>query len=762
MDPDAITLFREVADRSPEEREAYYTQNQVSDRLRGDVESLLQAGENTINAFADRVASAAVRALLDPAAPAPSGELSAAMPAPAPAPPPILLQPTVIGRYQVSRLVGRGGMSEVYLARDPMLERDIAVKLLTGEIDSEVARRRLAREASAAGRLRHPNIVTIFDAGEHEGRSFIAMEYVPGETLRSIIRRRLELPLRRRLELIEGACAGLAHAHHAGVVHLDVKPDNLIVDDTGVVKVLDFGIARVLSNNAFATRHVVGTLRYMSPEQIAGEPLDHRSDVFSLGCSLYEMLSYLPAYSGSTREIVYRIAVGPVPRIAEVVPDLDPRLDEAIGRAMALEPDDRFADLDEFRTELARLRVEIDPVGDRPMQMPEPQPAEDVRTFAVPSPTPSRTLRSSRRATTDAAPAPPPPAPSQTRLLAAIAALAIAVALGALWYAMRPESEAPPVNASNSAPADVASPTAAPLPVEPPPAIAASADGSEVWRRLTAGDRAGVIRILKESAADGANARLPVDVVGLVKKNVLQSRETATATPGAAGSPQYRTAEERLGSANRLEARDPVGALSLLWEAADLYARSAATARVSAPVPSPTPAAQPPSDTLVSAPPAVLPSPAVVTPETITPPPPRAQAPATASAARGAPPAAAAASPAAESPRAPSETEVVLGAIDRYRLAFQARDVAPLLQVYPSLNAGQAEQIRKTFEATSDYRLDVRDARVQLQGDVATVRTVLVRRITLRIGRTESSEVEAEFRLRRSGSTWLITDVIAK
>jgi serine/threonine-protein kinase len=752
-----------VAERSPEEREAYYTQNQVSDRLRSDVESLLQAGENTINLFADRVASAAVRALLDPAAaPEPSAASGTLAPAPAPAPPPILLQPTVIGRYQVNRLVGRGGMSEVYLARDPMLERDIAVKLLTGEIDSEVARRRLAREASAAGRLRHPNIVTIFDAGEHEGRSFIAMEYVPGETLRSIIRRRLELPLRRRLELIEGACAGLAHAHRAGVVHLDVKPDNLIVDDTGVVKVLDFGIARVLSNNAFATRHVVGTLRYMSPEQIAGEPLDHRSDVFSLGCSLYEMLSYLPAYSGSTREIVYRIAVGPVPRIAEVVPDIDPRLDEAIGRAMALEPDDRFADLDEFRAELARLRVEIDPVGDRPMQMPEPQPAEDVRTFAVPSPTPSRTLRSSRRTTTEAASAPPAPSRSLTAPLAATAAVAVAVALGALWYAMRPAPEAPPASASNSALAGAASPVAAPPPVEPPPAIAASADGSEVWRLLTAGDRAGVIRILKESGADGANARLPADVVGLVKKNVLQSRETATATPGAAGSPQYRTAEDRLGSANRLEARDPVGALGLLWEAADLYARSAATARANAPVPSATPTPQAPSDTLAAAPPAVLPSPAVITPEAITPPPPRTQSPATSSAARGAPPAAAAASPAAESPRAPSETEAVLGAIDRYRLAFEARDIAPLLRVYPSLNPGQAEQLRKTFESMTEYQLDVRDPRVQVQGDSATVRTVLVRRITPRVGSRQSYEGETEFRLRRMGSAWQITDVIAK
>src|SRR5687767_4617931 len=286
MDPETLSLFREVAQRSPSEREEYYAQHQTAEKVRGEVESLLQAGERTVDSFAGHLASAAVRAVL------------AEPIVPDPAPPRTLLQPTAIGRYEVKRLLGRGGMADVYLARDPMLERDIAVKLIGGELDSEVGRRRLVREASAAGRLRHPNIVTIFDAGEYDGRPYIAMEYVPGETLRSLIRRRVPLPLRRRLELIEGACAGLAHAHRAGVVHLDIKPDNLMLDETGVLKVLDFGIARVLQSEALATRNLSGTLSYMSPEQIAGKPLDRRSDVFSLGCSSFELLAYWPAYRG--------------------------------------------------------------------------------------------------------------------------------------------------------------------------------------------------------------------------------------------------------------------------------------------------------------------------------------------------------------------------------------------------------------------------------------------------------------------------------
>jgi eukaryotic-like serine/threonine-protein kinase len=388
VNPDTLTLFREVANRSSAERADYYDRNEVSPVLRTEVESLLQAGDRTVDSFAGHLASAALRALLeDPAAQADPPQ---APPARVP------LQPAAIGRYRVVRLLGRGGMSDVYLARDPMLERDIAVKLIAGGLDDDVARRRLVREASAAGRLRHPNIVTIFDAGEYDGRPFIAMEYVAGDTVRTLIQRRKPMPLRRRLELIEDACAGLAHAHRAGVVHLDIKPDNLIVDETGVLKVLDFGIARVLSSEAFATRHVLGTLRYMSPEQIAGDPLDHRSDIFSLGCALYELLAYLPAYAGSTREIVYRIAVGPVPRLAEIMPDIDPRLDAAVGRAMALDPADRFADLDEFQAELARIRAELDPGDERAMTIPEARPVDHTHTIAMPiaaGPSPSAALR---------------------------------------------------------------------------------------------------------------------------------------------------------------------------------------------------------------------------------------------------------------------------------------------------------------------------------------------------------------------------------
>lgn len=304
-------------------------------------------------------------------------------------------QVVTIGRYHVVRLLQRGGMGEVYLARDPVLDRELAVKVIASELEDESAKRRFIGETRAAGRLRHPNIVTIFDAGEHEGRPYLAMEYVPGETFRSLIRRGAPLSLERRLELIEGACAGLAHAHAAGVVHLDIKPDNLMVDSSGVVKVLDFGIARVLQGEAHTTRHLLGTLRYMSPEQMVGGPLDYKCDVFSLGCSLYELVAYTPAFEGSTHEIITRIEQGPVPRLFEVIPGIDPRLDAIVARAMAVERSERYDSVEDLRVDIARCRMELAADGRSAM----PPAVSDASTrlprgsrgTATPSPVRART-----------------------------------------------------------------------------------------------------------------------------------------------------------------------------------------------------------------------------------------------------------------------------------------------------------------------------------------------------------------------------------
>jgi serine/threonine-protein kinase len=355
MRPEVTALFRELADRSPEERQEYYVREGVAEALREEIESLLQydRADDSLRGYVD----SAQREFVDQ---------TVSHTHEAPVRPSVhrSLLPDLIGRFAVTKVLGRGGMGEVYLARDPIIDRMVAIKVIGSGLEDEPGRHRLLREARAAGRLHHSNIVSVFEAGEYDTRLFIAMEYVPGETLGSIIRRRAAVTLRRRIEMIESACAGLAHAHRAGVVHLDIKPDNLMLDEAGVVKVLDFGISRVLHNETRATAHGAGTLRYMSPEQVQGVPLDHRSDVFSLGCSLFELVTYAPAFNGSTQQIVTQIALGPIPSLLTVSPEIDPRLDQIIRRAMALEPSKRYDDLEQMRAELAQVRAGIDPASD--------------------------------------------------------------------------------------------------------------------------------------------------------------------------------------------------------------------------------------------------------------------------------------------------------------------------------------------------------------------------------------------------------------
>ena len=264
-----------------------------------------------------------------------------------------------IGRFETVRLLGRGGMGEVYLARDPLIDRLVAVKLLSAAFDA-VARDRFTREARAAGRLAHENIVTIFDVGEHHGRPFIAMEYVPGETLGALIRKRPSPPRGELLRLIHDACVGLAFAHRSGVVHLDVKPDNLIRRDDGRLKILDFGLARVVAIDETHTRHSAGTLRYMSPEQLNGGLVDHRSDVFGVGCVIFEAVTGQPAFGSTWPDVLARLNVAWAPRLSDFVRHVHPALERMTSRALAHDPAERYQELGTLAAELAALRREIE------------------------------------------------------------------------------------------------------------------------------------------------------------------------------------------------------------------------------------------------------------------------------------------------------------------------------------------------------------------------------------------------------------------
>jgi serine/threonine-protein kinase len=253
-------------------------------------------------------------------------------------------------------------MGMIYKARDPVLDRSVALKVISSfEVTADL-RARFFREARACARLReHPNIVTIHDMGEDEGRLFIVMELLEGEELRQLIARQTPLTLAQKLAIVRQICDGLYHAHQKGVVHRDIKPANIFLLPSGQVKILDFGIAQIV---AAATTHgdltragmMMGTPRYMAPEQVRGRA-DHRSDIFSVGAVAYELLSGRPPFTGEhPMEILEQLRTATPPRLSELDASLPPDLSDIVERAIQKEPEARFADLGEMGRELEAVR----------------------------------------------------------------------------------------------------------------------------------------------------------------------------------------------------------------------------------------------------------------------------------------------------------------------------------------------------------------------------------------------------------------------
>ena len=196
--------------------------------------------------------------------------------------------PAQIGKDEVVRLLGRGGMGTVYLARDADLDCPVAIKVLREQLFDEELLQRFFREARAAANLRHDNIITVYEVGHHDRQPFMAMGYIDGRSLGQVISAREPLPLGQRLSYLEQVCAGLHHAHREGIVHRDIKPPNLMVDRRDVIRIVDFGIARTQGSGMTMDGAMIGTLNYMSPEQMLGRQVDFRSDIFAVGAVAYE------------------------------------------------------------------------------------------------------------------------------------------------------------------------------------------------------------------------------------------------------------------------------------------------------------------------------------------------------------------------------------------------------------------------------------------------------------------------------------------
>jgi beta-lactam-binding protein with PASTA domain/tRNA A-37 threonylcarbamoyl transferase component Bud32 len=275
-----------------------------------------------------------------------------------------MTQPRLLGgRYELDGVVGRGGMAEVYRARDIRLDRIVAIKTLRTDLArDQIFQARFRREAQSAASLNHPSIVAVYDTGEDMTSGvpvpYIVMEYVDGRTVRDLLQEGHRLLPERSLEIIDGVLRALDYSHQAGIVHRDIKPGNVMVTRNGDVKVMDFGIARAMSDaqaTMTQTAQVIGTAQYLSPEQARGERVDSRSDLYSTGCLLYELLTGRPPFTGdSPVAIAYQhVRENPVPP-SRVDPDVPPWADAIVLKAMAKAPADRYQTAADMRADLQR------------------------------------------------------------------------------------------------------------------------------------------------------------------------------------------------------------------------------------------------------------------------------------------------------------------------------------------------------------------------------------------------------------------------
>ena len=448
-------------------------------------------------------------------------------------------------RYELTRVVGTGGMSTVYCARDSLLERDVALKLLHehhARDDDYVERFR--HEARAVAQLSHPNIVTVIDRGEDAGRQYIVFEYIDGDNLKELVERG-PLPVRRTLDLGLEIARALAFAHAQGLVHRDVKPQNVLLAGDGRAKVTDFGIARSLDAvGRTETGTVLGTSHYIAPEQARGERVDEKTDVYSLGCVLFELLAGTVPYDGdSFLTVAMRHVNDAIPSVLERRPDTPLRLAGLIERCLAKEPSER-PDMETCVRELEATVAELDarPDGDATMIARAPRELRSERR-------PRRARRGQRR----------------WPLVAALVALLLVAAVAAALVARGDDAESAGADGAAVSLAGVASYDPEGDGAEHPEAVARATDGdpatywtTETYQDFASSGKSGVGLVLDAGrSVELASLRVRTDTPGYLAE--IKSGDSSTSFGDAIGGSQT------VGASTTFELDGPEARYYLVW-----------------------------------------------------------------------------------------------------------------------------------------------------------------------------------------------------
>jgi serine/threonine protein kinase len=619
-----------------------------------------------------------------------------------------------VGKYEVQDLIGEGAMGVVYRALDPMLNRSVAVKVMNDALAlDENFRTRFLREARAAGSLQHPNVITVYDCGETDGHLYIAMEYVAGTDLEQLIESKVPISLSDKIEIIIGVLNGLAYAHKRGIVHRDMKPANIRVNEEGRALIMDFGIAHTASSNVTKTGLILGTPNYMAPEQVTGSEITAQTDIFAVGVVLYELLTNVKPFEGGTlHSVLFRIVSENPESPDKIVTGVRADLADIVMKALAKEPEDRYASALDMANALSTVSASISRGG-----------STGSHTLSLRSSIEMALGKEQQEKAKEAERAVEKERARGRMRLVGVAALAVVAVGTTLTFTLRRGGSAPsqePVATQQSV-SNVAAPATAPQPTLPEPKIVSPPTVAKATPPA-ASATASVPRATPKAEAAPAPAPTDMSLALSLQVSTQQARRRAVDAGVAVG--QLAAGDQHLtAGAGLVKKGQRDAAMREFTQASSSYAEVESAARVAAATTASVSAVreQPKAPVVVtSAPPPVQ-----------------------------APPAQPAANPSAE----------IAAIVAQYARAIESRDVGELKRLYPGMSASQANAFDDFFKSVRSVRAGFSVSGLQVDGSTADAKLNGTYDFVTSNGRNEHQPLTLQASLRKDGSNWRFVSI---
>jgi serine/threonine-protein kinase len=622
---------------------------------------------------------------------------------------------STVGKYQILELVGEGAMGNVYRAQDPVLNRSVAIKVMSDAIARDSALRdRFMREAQAAGSLQHPNVVTIYDFGEFEGHLYIAMEFVDGVDLEEMIARRIPMTLDQRLGIVVDVLLGLSYAHRHGVVHRDIKPANVRITPEGRAKIMDFGVAHLDSAKMTATGVMVGTPNYMAPEQVTGQKIGPATDLFAVGAVLYELISHQKAFGAdSLHNVLFKVVSEDPPPLAIAAPDSPPGLDPIVRRALAKESADRYQTAQEMANDVAAVRAKLANHSSPSLSLGATIASHTAERQAAQA----KQLRG------------PMWGPRRVLALSGVAALALVAATWIVASNLGGGSVTRTPDSTNGTPLAAVPPAPSPPADSGPAAISGSPAGEpKSTPRNEPQQRPATPPTGRAAATDPPDRE--VGIVNTVRTSVLQARARAAAAGAttaqlAVGDTHLEGADRHAQARRYTQAVSEMNAASVAWASAEREALQSAAE-----------AARRAADDSAARARALAAAPAPVVPPPVP-----------------------AANPTRSEPAAPSPNVEIAALVADYARAIQSRDLAAIRAVYPGITEAQATGFTRFFAQVRSLRASLLPEAPTVDGNAASARVTGTYEYVDAAGKAQRQPVSFSATFRKEGTRWRMVAV---